>query len=1371
MWGIRDGGRVLVSRTITAPPLRRSTRITRGVPPIKYAWAVVIEPAGLDDEEEDEEWTDLDPDVVADPERQWDTTKMTVKEAFGCWKGDKVKEAMDEEMRSLIEQGTWELVPRPPGVNVMKNRWILNTKFRPDGIVEREKARLVVKGFTQDAGVDYEETYAPVGSYVTARVLLAIAGALDLDLMQLDVKNAFLHGVLDRDLYMEQPSYYEDGIPRVCKLVKSLYGLKQSPMLWYEALDGVLKGAGWKKSRMDEALYFKSDAEGEMCWLLVYVDDLLAASRNQSMLGKLRDLLQSAFQLREISPVHRRFFDGEQPVRVPRTPLSSDPFSVQIFEDVGWQSRQEEEYRQKVGSLQFVAYTTRPDIWFAYSKLGSGQTVRSDRHRRELDRCLAYLVGSRDVALEFGGGPESLELVGYADADDAGDKQNRTSTGGYVFVLGGAAISWASQRIRCATLSSTESEYVAVWSSPPLVLCELGSSLYTLATEPPHVAASAQVSALGQVAASCSCRLLSHQTLLWHHRLGHTFLPRLRGMHSRLLVSGLPRSLPPLPPSPAPPCLPCVEGRQHAAPHSSSFSPDDCSPADSPHGRDLPILSLHSDRSGEFSSNLFRDFCRGEGILQSFTLPDSPQQNGIAECRIGLVMEPRVSLPETSPTLRWTGEVGDASLFQFYHRTSRRVFPSQDVTFDESVPFYRLFHYRSAPPPPPPLFLAPDPPPVDPLPPQGPAPSGVSQVDPLPGPAPVRVAVSSGAARATASGGAASGGVGPGGAASRGAGPGGAESEGAETGGAEPWGVEPGGGEPGGAEPEGVEPGGSASEGADSGGAEPQGAASSGDSAGASPRLSPLQLREWLVRRARLCTRAGGAGVATEAGVPGGTAITGPGGAHTRATGAGSSGAGGAGAGGARVGGAGAGGAGVGGRGVGGVGARGAGAVDPCGAVRPRPYFIPLLQQSRPPLQPASPLPAPYPYTEQSGGLTERRELASHPVSPVRTARLVPCTRPPPVPGTHAMTLCLSSVPLRVPLPAPPESSLPEVPDPESDRARAASPTVSHLLATAVTDTSSESAAASALVAELLEFAAACCLDVATALVADSASASPPSVGGECALGTDVLEDRQEDFECIAAAVPRFASLLLAPEGDPDAPDIPTPRSYVEGITGPYSSQWQATMDGEMAFLKSTGTFVDEFPPPGANIVDGMWIFRGVDYFQTFSPTPRMTSLRVLLHVAAQRDYELHSLDLSTAFLQGSLHEEIRLHHPPGFTESFPAGTKWSLRRPVYGLRQAPREWHDTLRTTLAALGFAPATADPSLFLRTDTSLPPFYVLVHVDDLVFATAHTEALTIVKSELQKRHTCTDLRELRSYLGLQITWDRARRTITLTQFFKY
>ncbi|CAI7800110.1 unnamed protein product [Closterium sp. NIES-54] len=389
------------------------------------------------------------------------------------------------------------------------------------------------------------------------------------------------------------------------------------------------------------------------------------------------------------------------------------------------------------------------------------------------------------------------------------------------------------------------------------------------------------------------------------------------------------------------------------------------------------------------------------------------------------------------------------------------------------------------------------------------------------------------------------------------------------------------------------------------------------------------------------------------------------------------------------------------------------------------------------------------------------------------------------------MTLRPSTPPQRVPLPSPPASFHPDGPDPESDSLRAASPAVTRFLASAVTDPLFESTAASALVAELVDFAAACRLDYATSLVAESASVCPPSVEGECALGTDVLDDRQEEFECFAAAVPHLVSMLLAPEGDPNAPEIPTLCSYAEAIEGPYSSQWQAAMDAEMASWKSTGTYVDEVPPTGANIVSGMWIFRvkrppgsppvfkvryvahgfsqrqGVDFFQTFSPTPKMTTLRVLLHVTAQCDYELHLLDFSTAFLRTSLHEEIWLCLPPGFTGSFPAGTQWSLRRPVYGLRQAPREWHDTLRTTLATLGFAPSTADPSLFLRTNTTLPRFYVLVYVDDLVFATADTEALAHVKSELQKRYTCTDLGELTSYLGLRITQDRAQRTITLTQ----
>ncbi|CAI7799398.1 unnamed protein product [Closterium sp. NIES-53] len=373
--------------------------------------------------------------------------------------------------------------------------------------------------------------------------------------------------------------------------------------------------------------------------------------------------------------------------------------------------------------------------------------------------------------------------------------------------------------------------------------------------------------------------------------------------------------------------------------------------------------------------------------------------------------------------------------------------------------------------------------------PQGPPSSGVSQVD---GVEPVKVAFDFGAAR---------------GAEPVGAGSGGAESRGAEPGGAESGGTEPGGAEPGGA--------GSARE----------------ASRGTSSRrelLSPQEVREWFARRWSRAAGAGGPPVTT-VGPAGASGAAGAGAAVGVGTGVGPAGgtagaAGGTGAAGA---------AGVGAVGAGGASGTGAATGDPGavpvgsrGRARPRPYFVPLLEQA------VSPLPSPSPYTGPTGGLAERREPASRPVSPVRTTRTsrrAPCPRPPAVPGTHQMTL-------------------------QSDSLRAASPTVARLLSTVVTDPSFESTAASALVAELDDFAARCRLDYATRLVAESDSVCPPSVGGECALSTDVLEDRQEEVQCFAAALPHLVSTLIAPEGDPDAPDIPTPRLYAEAIEGRYSS-------------------------------------------------------------------------------------------------------------------------------------------------------------------------------------------------------------------------
>ncbi|CAI7889999.1 unnamed protein product, partial [Closterium sp. NIES-53] len=849
-------------------------------------------------------------------------------------------------------------------------------------------------------------------------------------------------------------------------------------------------------------------------------------------------------------------------------------------------------------------------------------------------------------------------------------------------------------------------------------------------------------------------------------------------------------------------------GPQRAAPQSSTFPPTEA-PLQTLHmdvkgditevlidwirgarrqlserfGPDLSVLRLHSDRGGEFSSDLLRAFCRRRiGMVMDVArtsmihaaAPHFLWPFAVQYATHQINLQPCVSLPETTPTLRWTGKVGDAFVFrvwgsrafvhntsadklssravpcvflcfppdapgwQFYHPTSRRVLSSQDVTIDESVSYYH---------------------PAE----------------------PVEVAVNSGAVRGTEP---------------AGAGTGGAETGGAEPGGAEPERVEPGGvasggAESGGAEPERVEP-----EGIASGSAEPA-CAKSGGALGVPSRREPLSPQQFPAGGAAGAAKAAGGA----AGAAGGAVGAGAAGGAAGATGGAAGGAGGAaGAGAADA--AGCTGAVGGPRGArtGGTGAAGTGG----GAARPRPYYVPLLQQvlglppspgptppflsplfvqSQSQLQPASPLPGPSPYSGLTRGLTERREPESCPVSPesrsespVRTvhAGRVSRPRPPPVPCTQSMTLRPSTAPRRVPLPSPPESSLSAGSDPEPDSLRAARPTVTRFLATTVTGPLFESTTTSALVSELVEFAAACRLHYATSLVAEFASASvcPPSVGGECALGTDVLEDRLEEFECFVATVPHLVSMLLAPGGDPDAPDIPTPRSYAEAIEVPYSSQWQAAMDAEMASWKV------KRPPGSPPVFKARYVARGfsqrqgVDFFQTFSPTPKMTTLRVLLHVAAQRDYELHSFDFSIAFLQGSLHEEIWLRRPPSFTGSFPAGTQWSLRRPVYGLRQAPREWHDTLRTTLAALGFAPSTADPSLILRTDTTLPPFYVLVYVDDLVFATADTEALAHMKSELQKRHTCTDLgpSALRLHVLLTTVHSSAYRSLVLSSTFR-
>ncbi|CAI7776193.1 unnamed protein product [Closterium sp. NIES-53] len=303
----------VVEVPITKPKLRRTGRARR--PPERLSIHACLPQAAFttvydevdddllyDDAEEDEELPELDLDVHADPKHRWDIATMTVKEAMASWKGEVVKAAMEEEIHSLIGMGTWELVERPRGVNMMKNRWVLTTKYRIDDTVEREKARLGMKGFTQVCGADYDETYLPVSSYVVLRIFLSIVAVLNLNLMQLDMKNAFLQSKLDRVLYMYQLDYFDDGTGRK---------LKQLPEAAFELceISPIVKYLGLEIVR---------DRPARKQWL-----------HQQGYADKLR----------------RRFINEEQGGRVPKTPVSVDAYAELTFDDEEAQKREEEEYR------------------------------------------------------------------------------------------------------------------------------------------------------------------------------------------------------------------------------------------------------------------------------------------------------------------------------------------------------------------------------------------------------------------------------------------------------------------------------------------------------------------------------------------------------------------------------------------------------------------------------------------------------------------------------------------------------------------------------------------------------------------------------------------------------------------------------------------------------------------------------------------------------------------------------------------------------------------------------------------------------------------------------------------------------------------
>uniref|UniRef100_A0A7N2MUY1 Retrovirus-related Pol polyprotein from transposon TNT 1-94 n=1 Tax=Quercus lobata TaxID=97700 RepID=A0A7N2MUY1_QUELO len=372
--------------------------------------------------------------------------------------------AMKDEMDSLLGNQTWELTELPVGKKALHNKWVYRIKNEHDGS-KRYKARLVVKGFQQKEGIDYTEIFSPVVKMSTIRLVLGMMAAENLHLEQLDVKTAFLHGDLEEDLYMIQPEGFiahgQENL--VCKLKKSLYGLKQAPRQWYKKFDSFMHRIGFKRCETDHCCYVKF-FDNSYIILLLYVDDMLIAGSSIEEINNMKkDKANGTLKLSQseyVKKVLSRFNMNEaKPVS---TPLGSH---FKLSKEQSPKTEEEREHMSKVpyasaiGSLMYAMVCTRPDIAHAVGVVSRFMSRPGKQYWEAVKWILRYLKVSSDTCLCFTGA--SLKLQGYVDADFAGDIDSRKSTTGFVFTLGGTAISWASNLQKIVTLSSTETEYVA----------------------------------------------------------------------------------------------------------------------------------------------------------------------------------------------------------------------------------------------------------------------------------------------------------------------------------------------------------------------------------------------------------------------------------------------------------------------------------------------------------------------------------------------------------------------------------------------------------------------------------------------------------------------------------------------------------------------------------------------------------------------------------------------------------------------------------------------------------------------------------------------------------------------------------------------
>ncbi|PKU73330.1 Retrovirus-related Pol polyprotein from transposon TNT 1-94 [Dendrobium catenatum] len=399
------------------------------------------------------------------------------------------RHAMSLEFQDLQSQGTWDLVPPSPHMNVLGCKWMFRTKYNSDGSISRHKARLVALGCNQEYGIDYYETFSPVAKIPTFRILITIALHNSWPIHQLDVSNAFLHGSLNETIYMKQPAGFQDHTypTYVCKLKKALYGLKQSPRQWFATLTGHLSTLGFGTSHSDPSLLI-SCKNNIRLYFLIYVDDIIVTGNNTTAVQELLMNLHARFNMRNLGKLSQ--FLGITAVKTEQgLLLHQQRFAHTILERAGMLNCKPVStpictkespssspspdfanpllYRQLVGSLQYLTLT-RPDIAYAVNRACQYMHKPTDQHFHSLKRILRFIKGSLNFGLPLS--RESIILTSYVDSDWAGDHQDRKSTSGYCTFLGNSVVAWSVKKQTTVARSSTEAEYRALASAATEVI-------------------------------------------------------------------------------------------------------------------------------------------------------------------------------------------------------------------------------------------------------------------------------------------------------------------------------------------------------------------------------------------------------------------------------------------------------------------------------------------------------------------------------------------------------------------------------------------------------------------------------------------------------------------------------------------------------------------------------------------------------------------------------------------------------------------------------------------------------------------------------------------------------------------------------------